>query len=457
MRCRIAVLGALAAGVCGCASYDEIIAPARAAYAIGDYAEAERVLAPYAEEDGKDRPAFLCERALPQLAQGKLRDATEGLRAARDQFDRHEQKLATEWIGSLLVDDTVIAYPGEDYEKILIRVVLALADLLGARKDAAAYANQVILKRQEIIDRSPEVDGNKIKASYKDLGIGRYLVGLLAEEAFNQGEARRNYRELVALEPAFAYGPEDLERAETRAPSERGNGVLYVFCFVDRGPFKVQVEHEPSTMAMHMVWIMGSLIGQKLVTPSIVPVKVPGLFFPERTIEDVEVASAAGPARPTSELLSVQDAAGQQFDIVRDWIVAKAFLRRLVKKAVVETGKRVVQHQQKGDKRRMSDAQVATEVGAFLVGAIWEAIESADTRCWSLLPASIQAVRLELPEGEHAIRLTPRWRGHAAGRPVEAPVIIEDGRNAYCLAIFPTSRAAPAVIVSQPLFASQAQ
>lgn len=457
MRYRVAVLGALAAGVCGCASYDEIIAPARAAYAIGDYAEAERVLAPYADERGKDRPAFLCERALPQLARGRLGEATAGLRVARDQFDLQEQKLAAEWIGSLLVDDTVIAYPGEDYEKILIRVVLALADLLGARTDAAAYANQIILKRQEIIDRSPEVEGRKIKASYKDLGIGRYLVGLLAEEAFEQGDAQRNYRELVELEPQFAYGPEDLERAETRAPSERGDGVLYVFCFVDRGPFKVEVEHMPSTMAMHMVWIMGSLIGQKLVTPSIVPVKVPDLVFPERTIEDVEVAAAGGPARPTSELLSVQAAAAQEYDSVRDWIVAKAFLRRIVKKAVVETGKRVVQHQQKDDRRRMSDSQVATEVGAFLVGLIWEAIEAADTRCWSLLPASIQAVRLELPEGVHSIRLTPRWRGYPAGPPADARVTIEDGRNAYCLAIFPTSRATPAVIVSQPLFASQAE
>lgn len=453
---RFAILGALAAGVCGCASYDEIVAPARAAYAAGDYAEAERVLAPYADEKGKDQPAFLCERALPQIAHGKLAEATEGLRIARDQFDLHDQKLATEWIGSLLVDDTVIAYPGEDYEKILIRVVLALVDLLGARKDAAAYANQVILERQRIIDRSPEIEGRKIKADYKDLGIGRYLVGLLAEEAFNQGDARRNYREVVKLEPQFAYGPEDLARAETRAPSEKGDGVLYVFCLVDRGPFKVQVVHEPSTVAMHLVWIMGSLIGQKLVTPSVVPVRVPELVFPERTIEDVEVAVSGGFSRTTSELLSVEAAAKQEFDSVRDWIVAKAFLRRLVKKAIVEAGKRVIQHQQKSDRRRMSDAQVATEAGALVVGAILEAMEAADTRCWSLLPASLQAVRLELPEGEHAIRITPLWRGRPAGSPAEARVTIEDGRNSYCLAIFPTARAVPAVIASQPVFGSQA-
>ena len=117
---------------------------------------------------------------------------------------------------------------------------------------------------------------------------------------------------------------------------------------------------------------MGSLIGQKLVTPSVVPVRVPELVFPERTIEDVEVAVSGGFSRTTSELLSVEAAAKQEFDSVRDWIVAKAFLRRLVKKAIVEAGKRVIQHQQKSDRRRMSDAQVATEAGALVVGAILE-------------------------------------------------------------------------------------
>ncbi len=455
MRGLVAILSVWLLG--GCSSFDEVVAPARAAFAVGDYAGAENRLRPYAEEDGKDRPAYLCELALPQLAQGKLKEATGALRIARDRYDDYEQKLATEWIGSMLVDDTVIAYPGEDYEKILIRVVLALTDLLGARRDAVAYANQIILKRQEIMDRSPEVEGKKVKANYKDLGIGRYLVGLMAEEAINPSDAQRYYRNVMELEPQFAYGKEDFERARDRPPAEKGNGVLYVFCFVDRGPFKIQVEHLPSTVAMHMVWILGSLIGQKLVTPSIVPVKVPGLVFPERTIEDVEVAPTGGQGRATSEILSVESAAKQQFDTVRDWIVAKSFLRRLVKKAVVETSKRVVQHQQKGDGRRMSDAQIVTEVGAFVLGTIWEAIETADTRCWGTLPASIQVVRLELPIGDQEVELAPRWRGHAAGQPMRARVTIEDGRNAYILAIFPTARATPAVLVSQPGYVQKAQ
>ena len=34
-----------------------------------------------------------------------------------------------------------------------------------------------------------------------------------------------------------------------------------------------------------------------------------------------------------------------------------------------------------------------------VAGVVWEATESADTRCWGLLPDKIQVMRLELPAG----------------------------------------------------------
>jgi len=38
-----------------------------------------------------------------------------------------------------------------------------------------------------------------------------------------------------------------------------------------------------------------------------------------------------------------------------------------------------------------------------LAGVAWEATESADTRCWGLLPDQIQVLRVELPAGRHEI------------------------------------------------------
>jgi len=443
---RTAVAGGLTVFLIlsGCATFEENVRPAREAYFSGRYGEAVQLLEEYARCEGKDQPAYRLELVLPLIAQGKLKEAEEVLRKVRDRFEDYEKKLATEWIASILTDDTAIAYPGEDYEKILIRVLLALVNLLRGGGDALAYAHQVVQKQVEIIERSPEIAGRKLKANYKNIGIGRYLIGLLREAEYDYTTALRYYKEVKALEPGFKPIEEDLKRAEEGLHSQKGHGVLYVFALLDRGPYKVEVVHEPSTQAVNLMWAMATIIGRRFVTPSIVPVKVPELRFPERTIQNVKLVVDDSPDGATWEIMNVHEVARKQFAEIRDYIVAKALLRRLIKQAIVEAAKRAAQ---RGRKKR-SNARAALEIGALVAAAAWEAVERADTRCWSTLPASIQVLRLELPVGEHVIELRPQWGGNPVGAPVRARVQIEDDMNTYCLAIFPTSRAKGVVLVS---------
>ncbi len=85
-----------------------------------------------------------------------------------------------------------------------------------------------------------------------------------------------------------------------------------------------------------------------------------------------------------------------------------------------------------------------------VVGVAWEATESADTRCWGLLPDKIQVLRIELPAGEHQLTLQPtnvngarRWATSETVR-----VQVRDGRNTYVLANFPDARSSPGQIVT---------
>ena len=85
-----------------------------------------------------------------------------------------------------------------------------------------------------------------------------------------------------------------------------------------------------------------------------------------------------------------------------------------------------------------------------VAGIAWEGTESADTRCWSLLPDKIQVLRIELPEGEHDVTLRPVM-GHSGGRsgPTRR-VRIADSRNTYLLANFPDTQLVGQVLVSEP-------
>ena len=80
-------------------------------------------------------------------------------------------------------------------------------------------------------------------------------------------------------------------------------------------------------------------------------------------------------------------------------------------------------------------------------GVAWEAGENADTRCWGLLPDTIQVLRLELPAGTHTLALQPVDRsGRPAGHAVQRTVTVLDGRNTYVLA-----QATDAGILGRPL------
>ena len=86
-----------------------------------------------------------------------------------------------------------------------------------------------------------------------------------------------------------------------------------------------------------------------------------------------------------------------------------------------------------------------------LAGVAWEATESADTRCWGLLPDKIQVLRIELPAGEHAVTLRSVFcNGSASTAPLSRSVRVADGRNTYLLACFPGPKPVGEMLVSEP-------
>ncbi len=82
-------------------------------------------------------------------------------------------------------------------------------------------------------------------------------------------------------------------------------------------------------------------------------------------------------------------------------------------------------------------------------GVLWEAAESADTRCWGLLPREIQVLRIELPAGRHRLSLGPLQGGRKIGGDQAIDIEIIDGRNSYALSYFPDSQPIGPIQVSR--------
>ena len=422
------VLAVACAGVllCGCATHMTRLEPVRAAWIRGDLAEAERLIAESAQKHPGDADVFALDQASLALADGRPEEAKRILVEVRDRFDHLEQESPAEDAWSMFSDDQQRSYAGEDHEKVLLRAVAAIADLAAGGVDAEAFSYQAAERQADIVRAAVEDDGTNPKASYRQIALAPYLRGILREETHRDyDDAARHFATVASWEPDFAQARHDVVRASGGVHSPRGHGVLHVIAMVGHGPCKVPVEEIPSSAAMLVAdQILSATLSQTL-PPTVAPIKVPRVVAAPGRVRGVVVgreaeASVQWAARTTT-ITDVTRMAVDQDAAMHDRTVARAVARRALKKGTVFGIKEGIGLQQYGPAALAFD----------LAGVAWEAAENADTRCWGLLPDSIQVARLELPAGEHDLFLAPVDDSNTAGAMVRRRVRVEDGRNAY--------------------------
>jgi hypothetical protein len=441
------LLLALAVSLClgvsftGCATHADRLIAVRNQYFDGNLAAAETILDEAIKKRSSDADVLQLERSVIQLASNRPKEAEQTLRKIRDRFDTLEEGSTLANASSWLTDDTRRGYAGEDYERVLIRAMLAVSNLMHDGGDVEAYSLQMVEKQQQIIDAGKDKEGNNPKEKYGRVALGPYLRGVLREGTHsNYDDATRSFEQVVAWTPEFAYGKEDLQRVKFATHSAKGNGVVHVIAFVGRGPFKVSSPEVPSTVAMAIAGGIVSSVGSQSLPPTVAPIEVPRLVAAQNMVAGVGVEVGGQPASQTETITDVTHLAIAQHEAIFPHIVARAVARRALKKGVVYGAKEFAG----------IDKGSLTGLAIDLAGAAWEGVESADTRCWGLLPDQIQVCRLELPVGEHALGFRPL--GHN-GRPMggAAPlrVQVEDGQNTYVLVTYPGARMVGTPLVSR--------
>lgn len=422
----------------GCASHAVRLHETREAYFAGELEHAAALLQRSGEVAAKERDCFLLDQAMVALAKGEPRQSEQILRDVRDRFDHLEQKQLAESAVSMLTDDTRLGYSGEDYEKVLIRTMLALSNLMQDGADAIPYCLQIEQKQREIIEQGVPVADENPKLAYKQVALGAYLQGVLQESSHRDyAAAERAFAKVVSWQPGFGLGHIDLQRARTGVHSGRGNGVVYIFALVGRGPYKEEVVAEATSDALLIADRLLSAVGDHTLPPTIAPVKVPQVVVPVNVVDSVAVDMDGRPVGLTQTVTDVADLAFQQNQATRQHRLARAVVRRLLKKAAIYSAKDEL------------DVQGGWASLAFdAAGVVWEATENADTRCWGLLPAQIQVLRVEAPAGRHEITLSAARQARPIGPPAKALVEVVDGRNTYAIASFPDASLVGRISVS---------
>lgn len=436
---------------CGCKlgpSYPEQV---RTQFYANNLAAAEKLAAEGLEKDSSNRSTLLLEQAIVQLSAGQPKLAEQTLRKARDHFDDVENTLLKGGAASYVSDDTHRTYPGEDYERVLIRAFLALSNMMHDGGDAEAYSLQLIDKQEQFIAaaqarQKPPNPGEPIMPlEFSRVALAPYLRGIMREAThLNYDDAERSFVTVANWQPGFQPAQNDIQRAAHGAHSPPGHGVLYVFTMTGRGPMKFEADEIGSTVGLLVAGeVAGAASGQR-VTPNIMPVKVPKLIAGDNIIEGVLVGINGQALGQTATITDISSLAIQQYESIYPEIITRAVSRRVVKKGTMYAAKSA------------TGGSNGNVIGLAwdAVGLVWEGTEDADLRCWSLLPDRIQVLRLELPAGEYDVQLQAKlrtaWGPAQPGRIATQRVRIGDGQNTYMLGNFPDRELVGKLMVSQP-------
>ena len=421
----------------------------RAAYSAGDYPSVRDGLLKLVEDDSRNAHLYRLELGVAYQANLDPESAMAVLRDARDDLDTRSKGNYTDWVASVFLDDRSTSYPGADYEHVLVRAMLAACDLMEGGHDAAAYALQVLEKQQEIIANFDSGELESPKKAYKLVAFGNYLRGIISEQSpRGKSEARREFAKVLELAPWHRDAKANLERATNGSFSSPGNGVLQVLSMVGRAPFRVEVYEKATSDALVVAqWVWATREEQAFV-PIMAPVPIPALAFYEENPDAVAVFVGGQKVGETALITDVEETARVEFDAMRPWILARSVIRRVLKAAVVEGGKSVVTHNASEEEKQRGDTDLL-RVGIDILGNLWAAFEGADLRSWSLLPASFQALRIELPEGEHEVVLRAIRRGRIVGGEQRVRVQVHAGYNTFVLGLTPTQAGGPPPMTSR--------
>lgn len=420
----------------GCSTHAKRLRGPRQQFYSNNLLVAHQDLSKLSQKSRGDHTVAELDLAVIELLQGQASSAEKRLRDVRDEWEELEKKSVAEETKVMLTDDQKRQYAGETYEKLMIGVFLTLASLMQDGVDAEAYSLQTMMKQQQLVEQLNVDRDDKLPDIFGVPPIAPYLRGVVREATLHDyDDALRMYELTDALLPEHPAILSDLQRVQFAAHSQPGNGVVYVIALVGKGPYKVE-RSEPVTQAvLFQADRIVSLLGDYSLPPTLAPVKVPVIECPPKCFDLIGVKVNGQPVSTTLPITDIDLLARETHQAQFTRLMARTVARRIVKKGAVYAAKSQMK------------ANAAASLALDVAGVAWEATESADTRCWGLMPREIQILRMELPAGVHQLGLEPISSGRPVSQCTEINVEVQNARNSYVLGYWPDHQLIGQVLV----------
>lgn len=364
----------LTAMMSGCATFDRQADQARS---LIRNSKADQVLAAYKEKAWKesdDQLVYLFDYGTAAHIAGQYQESNRALILADKLSEVKDYHSLSRITGSLLLNEGLVQYKGDDYEKVLVNAVLALNFLMLDQHDEALVETRKL--NQKLYHYKFDA-----KRDYEQNPFAYYLAAMIWEADRKYDDAYIDYKKVYELFPrygpvkedlirlaALAQRPEELSKWQKQFPDvkakkewrDKKHGELVLIYQQGWGPRK---RPDPASPRMPKLYPIYSHTDQaNLVVEGVGETKSEFLYSVESTAIKTLADQYAG--------LAAKRVAG------------------IATKAVVAD-----QLRQKNE----TLGQLAW-IGMNLA-------DRADTRQWSTLPETFQIARMYLPAGTYKVRV----------------------------------------------------
>ncbi len=386
----------------GCATYQSKLSQPLIYLQNGQAERAAALLKEEAYRDSDDQLVYLLDYGLAEQVAGKYKDSNAAFLKAADVADLKDYHSLSRIAGSIILNEGMVQYKGDEYEKLLIHVYAALNFLMLKEYDSARVEVRRIHDRVNKL----ELEGEKF---FEENPFAFYISALIWEQTGNMDSAYIDYKNTYKYAPYFNQVREDLlrmslimGRADDYAKykkeftdvklneSEWKNkalGELVVIYQQGRGPRK-----SPHPSANNL--------------PRLTPTRSAGSLA-KVYINDKQ-------RDETSMLLDLEALAISTLDRQYASLVAKR-VAGIAAKAVISNQ---IERQHEG-----------------LGQLAWIAMnlaDQADLRQWVSLPQSFQVARIRLPAGKYKMKIAAMTTSDSeTGEMIEQEVVISPRRKTF--------------------------
>lgn len=353
---------------------------------------------------------------------GRFQESNEKFFKASRIIEQNGYLSLGEQGASLLTNERMTTYQGEDFEKVLIHLYLGLNFLSLNREEEALVETR---KVNEIL----QVMMSEGKRPYEFNAFARYLGAMLFENSGDLNDALVAYRNTLKIDETlknrFPVLPVDIIRLglrlgfveevenwkksfgeeafkEAQKINRDREGALAVLFEAGKSPLKVSSKEHRKTTGKG-----GTLI----------EVAIPVSYYEARKTRVTSLKVSVATLEESSAVLTnIEQTAIQHLQDRMGRVIAKALLTAATK-AAVATG--------------VGAATNSKELG-FLTGIALMLMSEADTRSWLLLPGSLQVAKIFLKPGDYSVSLQMLDRyGNSVGAPQESKVSIKSHKTTF--------------------------